>query len=217
MEEPSDSFLGPRIHRFGGLVWLEGRIDRAGSQTLIGTLPASMCPSQTRVFHVNQTHGLTARIDVRPTGEIVLVGAGSEATVSLCGVRFYLDDATSELALARQALYDFAKGIENPDMRDAWDSAEDAWLAAVLAANDVATLRTQLQQLVGYMNSDSTTGSWNDAKQAWLAGLAAASTPADFARSLRDLEPYMERGAMTDTWDDVDSSWRAELDGYATP
>lgn len=216
IRNPSDSFLGPRVHRVGGLVWLQGRIERAGTETLLGTLPAAMRPSQTRVFHVTQTYGKTARIDVLPNGEVRLSGHDPEKTVSLSGVRFYVDSATDELALVRQSLYDFAKGIENPDMRDAWDDAEAAWLAGVSSATSIEALRTQLRALVGYMNGDSTLGSWNDARAGWLSRLDAATSPAQLARSLRDLEESMERSAMTDTWDDVDSAWRAELDGYAS-
>lgn len=217
VEHGDGNMLGARIHRYGGLVWLQGRLERGSANvTKLATLPLGSRPSATRVFHVSQTYGKTARLEVRANGDVVISGADPERTVSLTGVRFYLDD-TSELSLLRQAMVDFAKGIENPDMRSSWGNAEAPWLDAVRGSTTIAQLRAQLAALVGHMNSDSTRRTFNDVKTAWLARVAAATEPAQLARELRTLESHMERGALTDTWDDVDSAWRAELDGYAVP
>ncbi len=217
VEHGDGNMLGARIQRYGGLVWLQGRLERGSANvTKLAPLPIGSRPSSTRVFHVSQTYGKTARLEVRANGDVVISGADPERTVSLTGVRFYLDD-TSELALLRQAMVDFAKGIENPDMRNSWGNAEGAWLDAVRASTTIAQLRAQLTALVGHMNSDSTRRTFDGVKTAWLARVAAATEPAQLARELRTLESHMERGALTDTWDDVDSAWRAELDGYAAP
>jgi hypothetical protein len=217
VEHGDGNMLGARIHRYGGLVWLQGRLERGSANvTKLATLPLGSRPSATRVFHVSQTYGKTARLEVRANGDVVISGADPERTVSLTGVRFYLDD-TSELSLLRQAMVDFAKGIENPDMRSSWGNAEAPWLDAVRGSTTIAQLRAQLAALVGHMNSDSTRRTFNDVKTAWLARVAAATEPAQLARELRTIESHMERGALTDTWDDVDSAWRAELDGYAVP
>nr|MCU0675894.1 hypothetical protein [Myxococcota bacterium] len=83
------NMLGARIHRHGGLVWLQGRLERGSANTKLATLPIGSRPSSTRVFHVSQTYGKTARLEVRANGDVVISGADPERTVSLTGVRFY--------------------------------------------------------------------------------------------------------------------------------
>lgn len=218
VETSPPTFLGVRVHRFGGLVWLQGTAEKSsGNIGLVGTLTPSMRPAARVSFHVAQGAGVTAQIDVLPNGEVRLVGGGSSREwVSLSGVRFYAAGAQDELALARQALIDFSLSLEDDDMHDRWDDAEGAWRDRTRAGTSVDALRTSINELVDFMPRGALVRAWTDGRDQWRADLASASSAADLARSIRLLFRYTKWSVLDDEWDDLAPSWRAELEGYMT-
>ncbi|MFO0694124.1 MAG: hypothetical protein U0230_11250 [Polyangiales bacterium] len=212
------TFLGARVHRFGGLVWLQGTAEAPdGNINLIGTLTPSMRPAQRTVFHVPQGSGITAEVHVLPNGEVRLVGGqGSRTWVSLCGVRFYANGAQDELVLVRQAIVDFSLELEDGDMKDDWNAAEGGWRDQLRAATTVDQLRASIHQLVDFMPRSALRRAWTDQRDPWRAELAAAATPADIARSIRQLARLTKWSVLDDDWDDLVLGWRNELDGYAS-
>ena len=83
----SRGYRGARLARVGGLCLVSGLIEGANWGSL-AVLPEQCRPAERLIFNLNNHHN-TARVDVKPTGEILWVTGGKDhGWISLTGIVF---------------------------------------------------------------------------------------------------------------------------------